>query len=95
MRQNKRISNKIYTLIAATLLLSMPLRSQVFHTQDDLDSEVRGQWKDLGLVVPIPIEEEGAEEEDSSKYVTVGSGLAMLAALGGAYLMSKKRKEDA
>jgi hypothetical protein len=94
MRQNKKISNTIYMLIAATLLLSTPLHSQVFHTQEDLNSEVRDQWKDLGLVVPIPVEEEGTEEEDS-KYVSVGSGLAMLAALGGAYLMSKKRKKDA
>ncbi len=97
MRQNKRISNTIYMLIAAALLLSTPLHSQIFYTQEDLNSEVRGQWEDIGLVIPIQLEslEEEGGEEDESKYASVGSGLAMLAALGGAYLLGKKRKENA
>lgn len=89
MKQNIRNSKKIYMLMIAALLLSMPLHSQVFQTQDDLNSEVKGQWEDMGLVVPIE-----EEEEDDAKYVPVGSSLAMLAALGGAYLLGKRKKQQ-
>ncbi|MCR5657917.1 MAG: PEP-CTERM sorting domain-containing protein [Bacteroidales bacterium] len=84
-----RNSKKIYMLMIAALMLTMPLHSQVFQTQDDLNTEVKGQWEDKGLVVPIE-----EEEEDDSKYVPVGSSLAMLAALGGAYLLGKRKKQQ-
>ncbi len=90
MKQNMRNSKKIYMLMIAALMLTMPLHSQVFQTQDDLNTEVKGQWEDKGLVVPI--EEE--EEENDAKYVPVGSSLAMLAALGGAYLLGKRKKQQ-
>lgn len=89
MKQNKRNTTKIYMLLVAALLLSMPLRSQVFQTQDDLNEELEGQWEDLGLVIPIEDEEENAE-----KYVPVCNGLGMLAALGGAYLLGKRKKQQ-
>ncbi len=89
MKQNMRNSKKIYMLMIAALMLTMPLHSQVFQTQDDLNTEVKGQWEDKGLVVPIE-----EEEEDDSKYVPVGSSLAMLAALGGAYLLGKRKKQQ-
>ena len=89
MKQNMRNSKKIYMLMIAALMLTMPLHSQVFQTQDDLNTEVKGQWEDKGLVVPIE-----EEEEDDAKYVPVGSSLAMLAALGGAYLLGKRKKQQ-
>ena len=89
MKQNMRNSKKIYMLMIAALMFTMPLHSQVFQTQDDLNTEVKGQWEDKGLVVPIE-----EEEEDDSKYVPVGSSLAMLAALGGAYLLGKRKKQQ-
>ena len=77
-------------LMAAMLLLSMPLRSQVFLTQEDLDSERDGQWEDIGLIIPI----HEVDFDQAEPYVPVGSGIAMLAALGGAYLLGKRKKED-
>ena len=76
--------------MAAMLLLSMPLRSQVFLTQEDLDSERDGQWEDIGLIIPI----HEVDFDQAEPYVPVGSGIAMLAALGGAYLLGKRKKED-
>ena len=76
--------------MAVMLLLSMPLRSQVFLTQEDLDSERDGQWQDIGLIIPI----HEADFDQAEPFAPVGSGIAVLAALGGAYLLGKKRREE-
>ena len=70
MRHNIKNTKKVFMLMAAMLLLSMPLRSQVFLTQDEVDFDQAEPW------------------------VPAGSGIAMLAALGGAYLLGKRKKED-
>ena len=81
---------KIFFLTVSMLMLLMPLHSQVFMTQEDLNKDRSQKWEDAGLVVPIHERDFGEEEED---YVPMGSGLAMLAVLGGAYLLGKKRNE--
>ena len=90
MRHNIKNTKKVFMLMAAMLLLSMPLRSQVFLTQDDLDSEARGQWEDIGLIIPI----HEVDFDQAEPWVPAGSGIAVLAALGGAYLLGKRKKED-
>lgn len=90
MKHNIRNTRKVFMLMAAMLLLSMPLRSQVFLTQEDLDSERDAEWEDIGLIIPI----HEVDFDQAEPYVPVGSGIAMLAALGGAYLLGKRKKED-
>ncbi len=90
MKHNIRNTKKVFMLMAAMLLLSMPLRSQVFLTQEDLDSERDAEWEDIGLIIPI----HEVDFDQAEPYVPVGSGIAMLAALGGAYLLGKRKKED-
>ena len=90
MKHNIRKSKKVFVLMAAALLLSMPLRSQVFLTQEDLDSERDGQWSDIGLIIPIHEQ----DFDQAEPFAPVGSGIALLAALGGAYLLGKRKKED-
>ena len=81
--------------MAAVLLLSMPLRAQVFMTQDDLEKERDGQWSDIGLIIPIHEQDfDQAEEAPEEDYTPLGSGIVLLAALGGAYLLGKKRKNN-
>ena len=63
---------------------------QVFLTQEDLDSERQGQWEDIGLIIPIHEQ----DFDQAEPYAPVGSGIAVLAALGGAYLLGKKRREE-
>ena len=92
MRHNNRNMKKTLILMAAMLLLSMPLRSQVFLTQEDLDAERMGQWEDIGLI--IPIHEQDFDQGEGEEYAPLGSGIALLAALGGAYLLRKKRKNS-
>jgi len=80
---------KSIILLVTMLLMALPMHSQVFLKQEDLDSETKGQLEDRGLIVPI--HEQDFEE---AEYAPLGSGIALLAALGGAYLLGKRKKED-
>lgn len=92
MTHKYRIMKKPLVILASVLLLSMPLYSQVFVTHEELEKDRSQKWEDAGLVVPIHERDFADEEED---YAPLGSGIALLATLGGAYLLSKKRKEEA
>ena len=85
-----KIMRKSYILLVVMLLMALPMRSQVFLTQEDLDNERQGQWEDIGLIIPIHEQDFDQAEE----FTPMGSGIALLAALGGAYLLGKKRKEQ-
>jgi hypothetical protein len=89
-RKERKIMRKSCILLVVMLLMALPMRSQVFLTQEDLDSERMGQWEDIGLIIPIHEQDFDQAEE----YVPVGSGLAVLAMLGGAYLLGKKNKKN-
>jgi len=84
-----RIMRKSYILLVAMLLLALPMRSQVFLTQEDLDSERDGQWEDIGLIIPIHEQDFDQAEE----FAPIGSGIMMLAVLGGAYLLGKRKEK--
>lgn len=79
---------KSIILLVTMLMMALPMRSQVFLTQEDLDSERDGQWQDIGLIIPI----HEADFDQAEPFTPVGSGIVLLAALGGAYLLKKKRK---
>ena len=85
---------KVFLLTVSMLMLLMPLHSQVFMTQEDLNKDRSQKWEDAGLVVPIHERDFGDEEEEED-YAPLGSGIVLLAALGGAYLLGKKGKEEA
>ena len=85
-----RIMRKSIILLVTMLLMAVPMRSQVFLTQEDLDSERDGQWEDLGLIIPIHEQ----DFDQAEPLAPVGSGIAVLASLCGAYLLGKKRREE-
>ena len=88
-REN-RIMRKSIILLVTMLLMALPMRSQVFLTQEDLDSERDGQWADIGLIIPIHEQ----DFDQAEPFAPVGSGIAVLVMLGGAYLLGKKNKKD-
>ena len=88
--KENRIMRKSIILLVTMLLMAVPMRSQVFLTQEDLDSERDGQWEDIGLIIPIHEQ----DFDQAEPYTPVGSGIAVLAALGGAYLLGKKCREE-
>ena len=51
--KENRIMRKSIILLVTMLLMALPMRSQVFLTQEDLDNERQGQWEDIGLIIPI------------------------------------------
>ena len=87
--KENRIMRKSIILLVTMLMMALPMHSQVFLTQEDLDSEREGQWSDIGLIIPIH-----EQDFDQAEYSPLGSGIALLAALGGAYLLGKKRREE-
>lgn len=88
--KENRIVRKTMTLLVTMLIMAIPVRSQVFLTQEDLDSERDGQWGDIGLIVPIHLQ----DFDQAEPFTPVGSGIAVLAALGGAYLLGKRKKQQ-
>ena len=88
--KENRIMRKSYILLVVMLLMALPMRSQVFLTQEDLDNERQGQWEDIGLIIPIHEQ----DFDQAEPFTPVGSGIVLLTALGGAYLLGKNRKKN-
>jgi hypothetical protein len=80
--------NKIVMIFAvALLLMAEPLRAQVFIQDDEFEGSMRlGTGTDeLDLVVPM-------EGGDVDEFVPLGEGAIAMAMLGGAYLLTKRKK---
>lgn len=76
---------KILYTLALALMLSMPATAQVFMLEDS-DSERADA--EGGLIIVNP-DYHGSGED---WYTPLGGGTLLLAGLGGAYLLGKKRK---
>lgn len=78
---------KIKLLTAVTILfVAFPVKAQVFILDDEFEGTQRNPSVDFGLIVPY-------EGGDADQFVPLGEGVLVLATLGGAYLL-KKRKKD-
>jgi len=84
------MSKRRNILIALLLLAAMlPTQAQVFMMEDDNDPNrnvlnVNGQYNN------VPFH---GSTDDQANFVPLGSGALLLAALGGAYLTGKRKKE--
>ena len=76
----------ILLIVVTVLLVACPAMAQVFIMDDEFEGTMRQNTEDFGLIVPI-------EGLDSDQYLPIGDGLLVLAALGGAYLMGKRKKK--
>ena len=88
--KENRIMRKSIILLVTMLMMALPMRAQVFLTQEDLDSERAGQWEDIGLIIPIHEQ----DFDQAEPYTPVGSGIVLLTVLGGAYLLGKKNRKS-
>ena len=88
--KENRIMRKSIILLVTMLMMALPMRAQVFLTQEDLDSERQGQWEDIGLIIPIHEQ----DFDQAEPYTPVGSGIVLLTVLGGAYLLGKKNRKS-
>ncbi len=76
----------ILLIVVTILFVACPAKAQVFIMDDEFEGTMRQNTEDFGLIVPI-------EGLDSDQYLPLGDGLLVLAALGGAYLMGKRKKK--
>ena len=79
---------KILLLFTLLLTLAAPMRAQVFVMEEDESSRVdnvfgNGQWNNIIV---------HGSADDQANFVPLGSGLWVMTVLGGAYLLSKRKK---
>ncbi|MCR5658682.1 MAG: hypothetical protein K6G25_05100 [Bacteroidales bacterium] len=82
----KRMNKKIMILMSALMLMVGSLKAQVFIMDDEFEGQLRQNEGEYVLIVPV----QGATDD---QYVPLGEGVLALAALGGAYLLAKRRRE--
>ena len=85
---NNKMNNTIKRVIAVLgLLLVMfgPVQAQVFIMDEDMEGNIR--LGETEFVVPVPY-----QGTDLDEYLPLGDGVMLLTALGGAYLLRKRKK---
>ena len=78
---------RIATTMAALLLMAMAADAQVFMLEKDKNRVGEDINNTIG---GIP---ENGQTIDQGEYLPTGGGVLLLAALGGAYLVGKRRKK--
>lgn len=81
--------NKIRKTLALAVLLSMvtATNGQIFETEGDVSSRYGIEDPTGNGIIPL---NGGILDQTNEIYTPVGSGVMLLAALGGAYLLAKK-----
>ncbi len=79
---------KILLIFSLLITLTVPMRAQVFIMEEDENDRFRnvfgnGEWNNI-IVHGSPY--------DQTNFVPLGEGLLLLTALGGAYLLGKKKE---
>lgn len=78
-------------LIAVLFAMIMPASAQIFFIEEDLENKRNGTENEI--VFDMNVLEHDIDIDVQSSYVPVGSGVLLLAALGGAYLLGKKKEK--
>lgn len=85
MRKRMRISVIILTMLLA---MASPLRAQIFIMDDEFEGKLRQNIPEENLWVPIT-----ALDSDQA-FAPLGEGWLLLTALGGVYLLKKRKKKN-
>ena len=86
----RRAMNKRVLTLAMAMLLAAPAMAQIFLDDESLTNRGwLGDMDELGNIIPFH-----EVEWDQANYAPAGGGILLLTALGGAYLLGKRRKED-
>jgi hypothetical protein len=83
------MKKRIVTIMAALFLAVTPMMSQVFIMEDDDAMNVRDPEGSIVFNVMVPTQDTNTEQ-----FIPIGGGALLLAGLGGAYLLCKRRKEE-
>lgn len=81
------MKKRIHILLAALLMaMAIPMQAQIL-TMDDEENNRAGE--NLGR-----IPDQWQTHDQAMEFAPIGEGLLVLAALGGAYLIGRRRKEN-
>ena len=83
----KKMMKKIVVLLTVLFMAVVPMKAQVFIADDEFEGMMRQEESEFVLFVPVQ-----AQDGDQS-YSPIGSGVLLLAGLGGAYLLTKRKKQ--
>jgi hypothetical protein len=79
----------VIIIIAMLIGCFKPLSAQIIYTEEDAGINPRAQAEgNIGVMVPMQ-----DVYMDQWKISPIGNGLLLLAGMGGAYLLARKRKE--
>ena len=82
------MKRKIIRLIAAMVMLAGTAFGQIIYTDEDYNhNRATGNTSDIGVMVPMQ-----NADIDQWKYVPLDGGMFLLAGLGAAYLIGKRKK---
>lgn len=77
-------------MAALLLLIASAAQAQVFTTDDELNNRAGGDMDEVLGRIPY----HGVDYDQANAFAPVGEGILLLTALGGCYLLGKKRKEE-
>lgn len=83
------MKRKIISLMAAILMLAGTAFGQIIYTDEDYNHNRAGETSNIGVMVPMQ-----NVDMDQWKYVPLDGGMFLLAGLGAAYLMGKRKKNN-
>ena len=79
----------ILTVVVALFMAVVPAMSQVFITDEDAWDFVRTPQDASEIPVMVP-----EQDIKYDQFIPVGNGILLLAGMGAAYLMGKRKKND-
>lgn len=81
----ENMMKRFITILGLLFILTNPVQAQVFIMDEDFEGNIRVSESEF--VVPVPY-----QGGDLDEYLPLGDGVLLLTALGGAYLLRKRKK---
>ena len=86
MKKMNKMNKRIVVLLTALLLMVGSMKAQVFIADDEFEGMMRQEEPEYVLFVL-------GQGHDGDQFMPVGNGVLLLVGLGGAYLLSKRKKQ--
>ncbi len=82
----KKMNKRIVVLLTALMLMAGTMNAQIFIADDEFEGTMRLEDEEFVLFVP-------PQGYDADQFAPIGNGMLALTVLGGAYLLTKRKKQ--